>query len=158
MKGRLEISLDTLLLFFSLFGTFLMIVIVYFGVGTTAKVMQENVNKLNAMDAMRVIEGCLTKDGKITEEFLDTNKGKDQCNLCGICETIAQFKVEDVTGKGEWNFNYNIWQYVDQAWKWFTDKVKFWDPESNLHVEKNMLITIHMKNGETHLGRLYVWS
>jgi hypothetical protein len=137
-----------------------MIIIVYSGVGTTARVMKENVNKLNGIDATHMIEDCLKdENGIITQEFLEINEKKNTCELCGICEIGIEFKVEDIESGKEWNFNYNSFgQGASQAWEWFKDKIAFWDSESHLHALKKIIITIHMDTGKVHIGRLHVWS
>ena len=154
MKGLMELPINTIILIVALMGTFMLIVLVYSGLGTTARIVQGNINRLNGIDATHMIESCLM-DGRdlIIQDFLEENKGKNVCDLCGICEITAEFKVEDIETKKEWNFNYN---YLHQGWTWFTDKVTFWEDSS--HVENRILVTLEAEDGEIHMGRLYVWS
>lgn len=154
-KGSLFATPFTMvILMFAVGGTLIIIILTIVNMGTSVKILEGNINKLNGIDATHIISYCL-KDGNdaILTEFLDENKGKNVCEVCGICETVIEFKVEDLETPETWEFDYSS---IRQAWGWLVDKVQFWEDKS--HIDNKILVSLRTEDGEVHIGKLYVWT
>jgi hypothetical protein len=159
MRGRIEIPANMIVIIISLMGVFMLVVLIFANIGSSAKILERNINRLNSIDATHIIHDCL-KDGNdiILESFLTDNtksngkSDKNICELCGICEILIEAEVEDIERQFTWKFDYSNWKMF---WSGFGEFITFWKKDP--HTENMILVSILAENGEVRLGKLNVW-
>lgn len=106
----------------------------------------------NAVESAYLIKSCLQQDGQITKAYLESNKGKHLCELCGICSVIVEASVTDMETGDVWSFEYGT---LTQAWEWLKDMLQVWKDSSEKRAKHSILINIQ-DGDEVHIGGLDV--
>jgi len=137
-------------------GVVMLVVLIYWGMATNAKIIESDIKSMNSVDASHIIEDCFKDDKEaITKEFLDNNHKKDLCEVCGICEIIVEAEVEDEESNNKWKFNYGEpGEVVRKVATWLKERLTLWKKQTPR--ENDMMISIAVSEEETHIGRLYV--
>jgi hypothetical protein len=105
---------------------------------------------INAISAAHLVEECLkNKNDYISEVFLNQNKKKNICDLCGICTEFIKTTITDIDSGSEW-----IFDYTDSMGSVFGDKFRVW--LGGKHHTHTIIIKIKTMFNEIHFGRLYV--
>ena len=156
MKGRFEVPLNMAIMMTGIIGVVMLVVLIYWGMATNAKIIESDIKGMNSIDASHIIENCFKNDKEvITKEFLDNNNKKDLCEVCGICEILVEAEVVDMESEDEWKFKYGeIGEVVKKIGVWIKERLTLWkkqSPQTN-----DMMISIAVSETETHVGRLYV--
>ncbi len=145
LKAQLKLPFTMLIAVVGMIGLLFLGIVLISGASTSAKVVAENTEYLNAIDAAHLIELCL-KNGKdfISAGDLDIKSG-DIDHICkhmfpGLSDISAKAKVVDLEKKDaggknkEWDFGY---------------REGSGNPSHNIY--------INIKDGNMiHVGRLYV--
>jgi hypothetical protein len=116
---------------------------------------QITTRELNAMTLSYDILDCLKQGGdSVDKSFLDQNRGKNLCDLCGICNIIAEAKVTDLeaTPETEWKFDYSVTRTLTKDIK---DKLAIWKGAERHHKTHSLYLDID-HGDDSHMGRLDV--
>jgi hypothetical protein len=115
---------------------------------------QTTTRELNAMSLSYTLLDCFKQGGDaVNTEYLEQNKGKNICELCGICSIIGEARVTDLESEPEkvWEFEYSALTGLPQA---LGDKLSVWRDDRN---KKSYSIYLDIDYGEeSHIGRLDV--
>jgi hypothetical protein len=154
---RMYITIVTVIV--GLIGVFLMGLAVFSSLGASAKLLEDSINQMTAIDAAHVIEHCLKNGGDhVSKSFMDAAEG-NMCDICGICEILIDVKVVDLVDNREWKFSYKgfraFGKAASRAGSWLWDKIKFWEDDENKHQKRDIVVNIDTGK-EIHVGRLYV--
>ncbi len=116
---------------------------------------QITTRELNAMTLSYDILDCL-KQGtdSVDEGFLDQHDGENICDLCSICNIIAEARVTDLeaTTETKWKFDYSITTQLTQS---LLDKIKIWKGAERNRKTHSVYLDISYGD-DSHSGRLDV--
>jgi hypothetical protein len=122
----------------------------------TAEVQSAVTNRqMAATSAAYSALACLSQDGRsISQEFLEQNKDRYMCELCGLCSYIIQAKVTDLESEPEmsWEFGYSAGVGLTKE---LEEKLALWEKQERFHQESSVFVTIEYEE-YSHLGRLDV--
>jgi len=106
---------------------------------------------MDKVSAAFMAEACM-KNGTsyINATFLEENKGKNVCDLCGICGRLMEVNVTELDSGREWKFYYSSFS---RALQWLHEQFTIWVTEK--HYVQSLHVSI--KDGdEIRIGRLDV--
>lgn len=127
-----------------IFATYMLVIAM---LPSASKIIENNVKDLQAIDVTFMAEKCFG-GGVIEEDFLNENKRKNICTLCGICGDIAEVIVKDLETDEEWTFRYGS---LPKAWDWLKEKFTFF--QSHKHASHMIYVNIEREDG-IHMGGL----
>lgn len=116
---------------------------------------QITTREINAMALSYDILDCLRQGSDSADKgFLDQNRGRNICDLCSICNVIAEARVTDLEASPEieWDFDYSIATTLTQD---IRDKLSIWKGDERNRKTHSVYLVISYGD-DSHAGRLDV--